>query len=405
MTKRCLTLSAISVAVVLLGCTHNQRPEEPQHSGTQAESPVLVGEATAVAVTPLNQTVLRYRGKALSGSRWGLVGDLQHSMNAALEACGKSPLQLDGIFGKNSREGLRRLASCPDFADLSMAEGEEHDGHVTVGIWTRLNENSPTPVAIGRAFVLWLTHEGTDYDVAEFNISSNGTPQPNDPKSFLTWGPYGATVGHGAEVQRILSSPELASVLASCFGTELTALQTLLPLRKEAARPLMTEIASTPARRSAWKAAFKCLGSEKLVRDAYERLAWGQDWFMPNVRALAKIVTDSGSQVSETDFAMFVDIGMHMTVTNQRIQAVKTALAAPNLPNPLSSAARRQAIGQALVATLSNQIEDRRGRNVVYYVDGIGEANLSAAERQAWQTRSGLKASDLGLADQPLPIP
>jgi hypothetical protein len=105
------------------------------------------------------------------------------------------------------------------------------------------------------------------------------------------------------------------------------------------------------------------------------------------------------------DFAFFVDPAMHMSITPARIAAARTALASHASAGgaALSPAERRQVIGQALVGTLSNQVEDRRGRNVVYYVDGVGEAQLSPAERQAWTHRSGLKASDFGLTDAPYP--
>jgi hypothetical protein len=68
----------------------------------------------------------------------------------------------------------------------------------------------------------------------------------------------------------------------------------------------------------------------------------------------------------------------------------------------LSAAERRRVIGQTFVAALGNQVEDRRDRNVLYYVDGIGEAVLSSSEISAWRQRSGMRATDFGLRDLPL---
>jgi len=45
------------------------------------------------------------------------------------------------------------------------------------------------------------------------------------------------------------------------------------------------------------------------------------------------------------------------------------------------------------------QKDDRLGRNVVYYVDGIGVNNLSQKEREVWRQRTGRKASNCGLSD------
>jgi hypothetical protein len=41
----------------------------------------------------------------------------------------------------------------------------------------------------------------------------------------------------------------------------------------------------------------------------------------------------------------------------------------------------------------------RMGRNVVFYIDGIGQENLTEAEDDAWQKRTGRRASDYGLSD------
>jgi hypothetical protein len=48
----------------------------------------------------------------------------------------------------------------------------------------------------------------------------------------------------------------------------------------------------------------------------------------------------------------------------------------------------------------STQQVDRLGRNVVFYVDGLGEEALPPEERTAWSNRTGLRASDCGLTDE-----
>lgn len=369
---------------------------------------IVAGVAFAVCTPASAQPggdgiVLRYhRGGTTLRGRWGVVGEVQRALDDALTECGQPTIKADGIFGKGSQDGLRRLDSCPGFGAFEIGQGEANDGVVGLPLWNALRPNAALPSVRERALVLWLSHEATDYDRVEFNFGSGGQPQSNDPKSYLTWGPYGATVGHGREVQGILASPEVADDVEACLGAEVVSVRALLTASDEEAKETVRAAFVDPARREAWQAGFACLGGRDDVRAAYDAYAFETDkWFRPAVRRLYGLIPDAETTATDTDFAFFVDLAMHMGISAARMDAARHAIeeAKSRVARPLSSAERRRAVGQALVATLSNQVEDRRGRNVVYYVDGIGEDGLTVAERTAWRARSGLRASDVGLID------
>jgi hypothetical protein len=80
--------------------------------------------------------------------------------------------------------------------------------------------------------------------------------------------------------------------------------------------------------------------------------------------------------------------------------ATRSAIAVEehHLGRASTSAERRRVIAHALVPKA--RAADRLGRDVVYFVDGIGESNLSKEEREAWRSRTGRRASECGLSDE-----
>ncbi len=374
-----------------------------------AEAP-LAPDDTVVFLAPNLQ---EQRAWPNSG-RWGLIADVQHGLNDALEACDSAParpLAADGVFGPNTLAALRALADCEAFAAFGIAEDDDNDGRITAGLWQALLSDEPVPTTRERAFLGWLANEALDFDEAQFNIRPNGEAQANDRRSHLTWGPYGATVGWGGEVQRILDAPELAPHIERCFGDEATALRTLFGQTFGATPPdALLAAATSPDRRAAWIAGFACLGATTEVRRAYEDLAWRGAWFSPAVLRLARSLHDErGIEPTEIDFAFFVDMAMHASMPARRVARLVEAVEAETdrLGREPTPAERRRAVGRKLVELLGNRAQQnhRTGRNVVYYVDGIGEAQLDPHERQHWLWfTAGLKASDLGLRDLAYPI-
>ena len=116
------------------------------------------------------------------------------------------------------------------------------------------------------------------------------------------------------------------------------------------------------------------------------------------IRSLYRLLTEAGAEPTEIDFAFFVDLAMHISISRSRINQAKAALNLAKRDHDLSPAQRRQAISRVLVPR--SQRKDRMGRNVVYFIDGIGIGGLSDEEKEAWRVRSGRKASQCGLSDE-----
>jgi hypothetical protein len=140
----------------------------------------------------------RYAGQVLKDSRFGKIAAFKQALSSSLVQHGQIGITVDGRYGKQTHDAIVRTCELPDFAELKVPERDPHFGAISTPLWNRLMCAGSAPTVHERAFVISLSHEGTDYDKAEWNL---GTP---DHASVLTWGPYGATVGHGAEVQAIL---------------------------------------------------------------------------------------------------------------------------------------------------------------------------------------------------------
>ena len=90
---------------------------------------------------------------------------------------------------------------------------------------------------------------------------------------------------------------------------------------------------------------------------------------------------------------------MHMSITEQRLDAARDAIRAEQqrVGHSLNSAERRRVISRSMIP--SQQQQDRLGRNVVFFVDGVGAQSLTDEERSAWEGRTGRRASECGLND------
>lgn len=362
--------------------------------------------AGVVSAQGSEAVVVAYEGRLINSGKWGLVAQLQSALSKALAECGKPGVAADGLLGNDTRSGLRRLAACEGFSGFGIGRGQVSDGRVTVELWQAL-VGEQAPDVLERSFTIWLSHEDTDYDRVEFNFTSGDDPSPHpvDPYSYLTWGPYGATVGHGGEIQQILTAPVVRVQLRACFGErEMPKVEALLPLRKGDAGQLIQEIVRDATRRELWRGAFDCLGESEIVRQAYDQAAFGtgSTWVLSQMRKLYTLIPDSSEQATDIDFAFFVDIAMHASVGQERVEGIRAALQEEErqIGRALTAPERRRAIGNEFVRRINNdrQRRTRLGRNVTFYVDAL---SLSEEERAAWSGYKGLKASQLGLTDAP----
>jgi len=156
------------------------------------------------------------------------------------------------------------------------------------------------------------------------------------------------------------------------------------------------------ARKHLWTQALEHLGALPEGRAAYDWYAFvSGKWFTAGLKRLKSLVTSRA--VTEIDHAFFLDLAVHASIKRSRIDESRTAIEAETARRgrALTPAEMRQAIGSAFAARVNPRWRnDRLGRNVVFYVDGVGITALSGKERTVWRHRSGYRASYYGLSDK-----
>lgn len=365
---------------------------------------------------------------------FGPIATFQTALRARLAAAGIPPQNLpgvDGVYGPGTHAGIVRLLGLPGFTDLAPAAGQ--NAGITVAIWTRLLPAVPPPDVVQRIDTLILTYEATPFDsAAEWNFCQSmpaatrrtGSPcRSNDPKSYLTWGPRGATAGGGREVQGVLIAADrhAANLIDAAFGEEAASVRRFLRLdeRRTAPAILDTErflctVWLDPARADRWARGFAAIGAQAEVRRLYFELYRSPDFDGGKLAAFRRLYQALGRQPTEIDLAFFTDRATHTggifvagaaTNSPQAIAEVAARVRA-RLPNPAAAPAWRVRRELSAILATQNQAADRNGRDVVFFVDGAGLGQLTAAERANWQHRGPRFAADLGLSDdRPAPPP
>lgn len=345
--------------------------------------------------TAENQVLYEIPKQPLKDSKWGKIAELRRKLHQALKQCGKPAIPTNGMLDARIQDALQSLAECPQIPSALREMLVRSPQRIDALFW-KIFVQTPLPRVHERAFVLSLSHEATDYDRAEWNFGTS------DDRSGLTWGPYGATIGHGNEIRGILkrvneSRPE---ILKKTFKNDYKILLEILNAQPSEGYALLKKnVFSHPEKKRFWKEAFQELADFSEVRQAYEAYALQTNaWLKPALQRLYTLVPPG--QATEIDYAFFLDLAMHMSITRSRIQETRAALESKEreLKRSLSPAQRRQVISLTLVPHQRRQ--DRLGRNVVYYIDGIPATLLSPQEREAWTKRSRLKASFVGLNDE-----
>ncbi len=286
---------------------------------------------------------------------------------------------------------------------------EAREGALTQTYWNLL-VGEPAPAVDDRARTVMLTYEATDYTRMEWNFcQSRPLYDPpagrrvcfsNDPKSYLTWGPNGATGGGGREVQLILRGVDKANpaLIDASFGAEAAAVRRmfLMPDR-QADRALETYLCGVWAdtgRRAAWKAGFDLIGREPLVRATFDDFYKSASLDGGKIATFFRAYAANGLEPTEVDYAFFKDRSAH---TSPALAPIRQAIANRLATEP---GAARWTIRQAIALNVrpTAQRADRLGRDVAFYIDGAGGA-LGSEERSAWAGRGRLRASDAGLSD------
>lgn len=348
--------------------------------------------------------ILGVVNRSATGGRASFIADAQRALNTLPPGCrAETALEPDGVFGKNTRAAIKKAASCPEIQSRLEAGSDAHRGFLTEGLWKILFPRRVVPTVHERAMVVVLTNEGTDYDHAEWNFCQSkpvydprrGQPicYSNDPSSFLTWGPRGATAGHGKEVQQIVKAVDSGTVtrqlVDSAFRTQASSVRRLLALSDEDTKHYLCMIWLDPVTRSQWVEGFSRFGRNLQVRRVYDVVYGSEEFDGGKIKSYYKLYAELGLVPSEVDYGLFVDRATHMGGVTDRVFAVAKRQAAG-----LTNAALRR--WMALNFRPSNQHGDRLGRDVVFYVDDLGSA-LSEEERTAWVSRNATRASEYGL--------
>jgi hypothetical protein len=358
---------------------------------------------------------------------FGPIASFQAALRARLAAAGVPADQLpgvDGKYGPGTHAGIQRLLTLPAFSELAPAPGQKVG--ITTALWERLLPGTPPPGVPQRIDTLILTYEATPFDSpAEWNFCQSAasalrrtaTPcRTNDPKSYLTWGLRGATAGGGREIQGVLIAADTAdqSLINSAFGSEATSVRRFLRLGERRTAPVnldteryLCAVWLDPVRAERWAAGFSAFGALPEVRRIYFDLYGSADFDGGKVAAFRRLYQELGRQPTEIDLAFFMDRATHTggvfaaganTNSAQALAQVAARVRA-GVGDPAAVPAWR--IRRALSAILAtqNQGADRNGRDVVFFVDGVGVGQLSTAERANWLHRGPRFASDLGLSD------
>jgi len=364
--------------------------------------------ATVAAAGPPDPILYRYSGAGLYDGAFGPLHTATVAAQTALAGC-KPGVSIDttGNWNASTAAAFKALAACPSFNSRLPAGSPAHDGTLTVAFWNLL-VGGPLPSALQRARTLMLTFGATDYTALEWNFCQSrplyAPPrQPicysNDPTSFITWGPNGATAGGGREVQAILRQVETSdpSLMSASFGGELTAATKLLLLegrpQADDTEVFLCGIWSSAARRQVWRAAFRQLGADPGVRDIYDTVYRSASFDGGKIATFERAFRFAALTPTDVDYAFFKDRAAHTSVAYAPIAAAVRSVAGRNVEHWQV----RRAI--ALSVRPTHQRADRLGRDVAYYVDGLGQANLTGEELSGWRLRGSRRASDVGLSD------
>jgi hypothetical protein len=364
--------------------------------------------------SPPAQVIVRAVGeggaeRAVSGSKWGFIGDLQRGVNFHAVKCGIEPIEVTGLYGPDTAAAVEAVQTC--------LAGQAPEGEaLTDQAFTEITGDT-APDALARARLLTRMLEGSDYDTLAWNVCVSFK---GDRDSVMTWGPYGRTLGWGGEMLSTLQKIDRAKLKAAFNATGARGLDQLLSLktarelrvrsthRYPGARPLMTRICGQKGQMQAWREAFAILGADPEVRAIYDADAWGEaSWFRKVVERLAQSWRDAGLEPTEIDYAFFIDRSIHMGWGTARFDAVDAALAAAQAraeraDENLTPAQARLAV--ALAVRPKAHPADRMARDIVYLVDAadtLGPAMAATGQnwRARWAARARISAADVGLSD------
>jgi hypothetical protein len=354
------------------------------------------------------------------------LGRFQRALRDRIQRCRGSGFDANGVLGRYTASAISDLRSV---CRLATSDPAAEARLLTPAIWGVVMGDEPFPSVGDRARLLTYNYEGTDYTTFLWNVG-----EANDIRAFGTWGPFGATLAAGGEIQRIVRHLAGTSdgwhVVARAFSAAAAAgpdftytyawrdaacasgavqgkrsgLALLMTLNQSPEGLSVQDRADLRAefcaddRYLTWPRAFLLLGDIPSVRAEYDAFYAVQN--RAAVAGFADLYHRLGWAPTEIDWAFFLDRQTQFTTD---LALAEEALRA--LPAGASPAARRLAIGRSHLPdpTHLEQHTLRRGRDMTFVVGALGEAALTAEERAAWEHADPRRAEDFGLSDQRTP--
>lgn len=408
----------------------------------------LLWVSSHVAAKDTSPTLYLYpertdRPLILRDGRFGPIASLQTKLRNLLISTDPvlaNKLVSDGQFGPTSARALRAVLVQADYAEFAPEPGQPL--RISVGLWQKLLGSQPSPGPEDRAMTLVLTYEATEFDKpASWNFCQNPlagsdgkkvarrAPCRTNDDSILTWGPRGATMTGGSEIRAILNALEkrYPGLVAANFMGEYSTLQRVLRLSAIPPKELKhgqtvrgaenvsdlelftCAIWINPARASFWSNALAKLGALATVQTTYNDLYASRSFDGAKMSAFYRLYNKLDVRPSEIDHAFFLDRSTHTSGvflpggssgpnTDVTLTAVAAHVRAMLGNGPWENWQVRRALSRFMVP--GKQVDDRNGRDVAFFVDGVGEAGLTQSERTNWHKRMALAASFAGLSDK-----
>jgi hypothetical protein len=353
--------------------------------------------------------------------------NFQVAASAHLKTCNsQTSISPDDIFGNDTKKAIIALTSCNSIHNKLPTNSLAYKGILTDSLWEIILPNLAVPSADQRARSVKLTFEATDYNKMQWNYCQNkpfynpkiGVTQckSNDKRSYITWGPNAATAGHGREVKMIISTflddknPDRLSLLQQAFLGESDAVLRMLDINKASSAKVnsaleiyLCSVWTDKKRRVAWQQGFARLGDVYEVRQAYNDVYNSRSFDGGKIKRFYDVWQDPefALAVTELDHAFFVDRYAHMGISKKDMFKAMQRLKEKHIQQwPLAAAQIRRHI--ALKVFPPNQQKDRMGRDVAFYIDGIGFENIEEIEQINWRERGRVKARNVGLGDKKL---
>ncbi len=280
----------------------------------------------------------------LKDSKWGFIAAVQRALNRELKSCPdeyRTTIGVDGVFGQSTSSMLDLLGRCKNKV------GSINGGSINHAAVSELFPRDKIPTALDRASMLTFTMQGRDFDCMQWNVAEcprkgagyyrrtarvSQCPDHKASGYSFSWGPFGASAtqpgsaahslsrkpGEATEILRALSRKDSDRLYEVFDEANATGLRSILQYRPsgtyatgEPLESMYKSICQDESQRNAWKRAFKNLGKEQFVREAYDEHAFGRGWLLTGLRRRYDIYDDVGLKPSEVDFGFILDRTIH----------------------------------------------------------------------------------------------